>query len=103
METSSAQILEDMPGLLIWLQRVFWVMGGYMITSGILTIYLALTSFRKRAHGAAGVTILTGLTSIGWMVTVNFLIRSDFKWLLLAFFLLWPLALLLYRFERPKS
>lgn len=94
---SSLQTIQTMvPGLLIWLRRVFWVMGGYMFTTGLLTSYVALSTFRARAAGAALVVALAGLTSIGLMAVVNFVIDSDFKWIILAFTLPWPLALALY-------
>jgi hypothetical protein len=96
MGTSLAAIQASVPGLLVWLRRVFWVMGGYMFATGLLTLYVALTVFRARASGVVLVVALAGLTSIGWMAAVNFLIASDFKWLILAFALLWPLALTLY-------
>jgi hypothetical protein len=83
--TSMVDIQAAVPGLSTWLRRVFWVMGGYMVTSGLLTVYVALTSFRAGDRGAALVVAIAGLTSIGWMATINFLINSDFKWLLLAF------------------
>ncbi len=93
---SFAKIQEDVPQLLNWLNRVFWVMGAYMFTSGLLTLYTAATSFRKRARGVTSVMALAGLSSIGWMTIVNFMLGSDFKWLLLAFALLWGLALVLF-------
>jgi hypothetical protein len=89
LPTLQAQV----PRLLTWLTRIFWVMGGYIFTSGLLLLFIAVTSFRKRARGTAGVVTLAGLTSLGWMTMVNFLIDSDFKWLLLLFALLWGLAL----------
>ncbi len=101
--TSSARIQADLPGLQIWLGRVFWVMGGYIFTTGVFTTYVAITSFRMRIRGAAGIVFLTGLTSIGWMATVNFIISSDFKWVLLSFASLWLVAIALYRIERPES
>jgi hypothetical protein len=88
-----ADIQAAAPGLATWLRRVFWVMGGYMFTSGLLTAYIALTSFRIGDRGAILVVAIAGPASIGWMMAVNFLINSDFKWLLLAFALPWPLAL----------
>lgn len=103
MGTTLTQIQSDMPGLLLWLRRVFWVMGGYMFATGLLTVYVALTVFRSRAKGAVVVAAIAGLASIGWMVVVNFIIASDFKWLLLAFFLPWIIALGLYRLERSIS
>ncbi|MFC4950964.1 hypothetical protein [Pseudonocardia sp. GCM10023141] len=35
-----------------------------------------------------------GVTSIGWMAAVNFMIRSDFRWALLGLAGLWVLGLL---------
>lgn len=99
MGTSLAQIQATVPGVLIWIRRVFWVMGGYMFATGLLTVYVALTAFRRRTRGVTGIVILAGVTSIGWMAVVNFLLISDFRWLILVFFLLWPLAVGLYCVE----
>ena len=103
MGTSMAQIQLSVPGLLIWLRRVFWVMGGYMVATGLLTFYVALTSFRARVRGVAGVVAISGLTSIGLMAAVNLLIASDFRWLILSFVVPWALALALYRSERSAA
>jgi hypothetical protein len=46
------------------------------------------------------VVALSGLTSIGLMVVVNFVIESDFRWLLLVFALPWAAALPLYALRR---
>ena len=103
MGTSMAQVQMSVPGLLIWLRRVFWVMGGYMFATGLLTIYVALTSFRDRFRGAPVVVAISGLTSIGLMAAVNLLIASDFRWLILSFVVPWALALALYRSERSAA
>jgi hypothetical protein len=100
MGTSMAQVQMSVPGLLIWLRRVFWVMGGDMFATGLLTFCVALTSFRVRARSAAGVVAISGLTSIGLMATVNLMIASDFRWLILSFVFPWALGLALYRSER---
>lgn len=100
MGTTLEQIRGAFPGLLLWLPRVFWVMGGYMVSTGLLTCYLARTSFRNRAPGAAWVAALSGVTSIGLMVAVNFIIESDFRWLLLAFTAPWLVALWCYPLKR---
>ena len=103
MGSSLAQVQEALPGLSLWLRRVFWVMGGYIFTTGLLTVYLALTAFRSRARGAASVVAVSGLASIGLMVVVNFVIASDFRWLILSFALPWAVALALYRIERSDA
>src|SRR6266704_627857 len=77
MGVSLSTIQITAPTLLIWLRRVFWVLGASLFTSGLLTLYLALTSLRTRARGVSGVIALAGLTSVGWMSVVNFLIDSD--------------------------
>ena len=94
---SMAQLQSDVRRLLLWTRRVFWVLGGFMFASGVVTCYVAFTSFRARARGSASVVALSGLTSIGAMTAVNVVIDSDFKWLLLAFAVPWVLALVLYR------
>ncbi|MDQ6647033.1 MAG: hypothetical protein M3Y93_07355 [Pseudomonadota bacterium] len=89
---TGGQITALAPGLSAWLKHVFWVIGGYMAGTGVLTMYIALVSVPGRARGAAGVATLAGFLSIGWMATVNFIIDSDFKWLLLGAALLWGVA-----------
>lgn len=101
--TSLEEILIAVPGLLGWLEKVFWVMGGYILTTGVLTLYVAITSFRARAKGVAGIVALAGLASVGWMTVVNFAIGSGFKWLLLAFAVLWVFALVLFWLERRNT
>ncbi len=100
MKTSLSVINNSVPGLFAWLQKVFWVMGGYIFTTGLLTAYISLTSFRKRSSGAFYIATVTGITSIGLMSVVNFMINSDFKWVLLIFTLPWLIALILYRLHK---
>lgn len=97
-----AQIEANVPGLLPWLKRVFWVMGGYIFASGLLTCYVAVTSFRARTPGAALTVALAGAASIGLMVVVNFMLASDFRWILFSFTFFWIASLTFYFFERPR-
>lgn len=98
--TSLTEIENKIPGLTAWLQKVFWVMGCYVLTTGLLTVYVAQTSFRRRVPGVFLIVLITGLTSIGAMAIINFIIQSDFKWVLLAFNLPWFMALILYPFKK---
>lgn len=100
MQTTSMVINNSAPGLAVWLQKVFWVMGSYILTTGLLTIFIALTSFRKRTQGAFPIVAIAGMGSIGFMTIVNFIINSDFKWILLVFTLPWLIALILYRLHK---
>ena len=89
-------IQNNIPGLSVWLQKVFWVMGCYIFTAGLLTMYVAQTSFRTRTKGAFIIIAIAGLSSIGSMTIINFMLQSDFKWVLLAFTLPWFIGLILY-------
>ena len=97
---SLSAIQNNIPGLSDWLQKVFWVMGGYIFTTGLLTMYVAKTTFRTRTKGVFIIVSIAGLTSIGSMTMVNFMLQSDFKWVLLAFTIPWFLALILYTFKK---
>lgn len=83
------------PGMAEWLGRVLTVLGGYIIATGMLTVYIASTSFRRRSKGAIISIVLAGITSIGLMATINILIKSDFKWPLVSLAALWALAVVL--------
>ena len=100
MGSALQNVNDNITGLTNWLQKVFWVMGGYIFTTGLLTIFIALSSFRKRLRGAFSIVVVAGINSIGTMTLVNFMIDSDFKWLLLSFALLWTIALLLYQLKK---
>lgn len=98
--TSSTVLQENVPQLSVWLQKVFWVMGSYIFTTGLLTIFIALANFRSRTPYAFIIVLISGISSIGFMTIVNFIIPSDFKWILLVFCLFWVVALILYRFRK---
>lgn len=102
MGTTLDQIQLVMPGLLIWLRRVFWVMGGFMFATGLLLLHVALTTYRTHSISTRLVISAAVLSSIGWMAVVNFLIASDFKWLILTFNLPWIAALVLSLGERRQ-
>lgn len=93
MGTTAPAILEAVPGLARWLKRVFWVMGGYIASTGALVTYVANTGLRSGEGSALAVLALVWATSIGWMALVNVLIGSDFKRPLLGLAGLWGLAL----------
>src|SRR5207248_8737734 len=80
---SAAQLDAIKPRLEMWLTHVFRVMGGYVLATGILAVTLAVTSFRQHSTPAALGALAAGVASIGWMAAVNFMIDSDFKWVLL--------------------
>ena len=95
MGATIGQIQTTLPGLEPWLARVFGVLGGFMFASGLLTVYVATTTFKTGRLGPLAVIAVSGFASIGWMAITNFVIDSDFKWILLAFALPWVTALVL--------
>lgn len=95
MGSTVAQIQDILLQLAPWLRRVFGVLGGYMLATGLLTVHVAMTTFRSGRRGATMIAAVSGLVSIGGMAVTNFAIDSDFKWLLLAFTLPWVVALAL--------
>lgn len=100
MKTTLPVIHDAAPDLSAWLQKVFWVMGGYIFTTGLLIVFISFTSFRHRSPGVFSLVSLAGISSIGSMTVVNFMIGSDFKWLLLIFALPWAFSLILYRLHK---
>lgn len=99
MNLAPAELAAVRPRLEAWLGHVFWVMGGYVLATGVLTVTLAVTSFRAHHRAAAVGALIGGTASIGLMAVVNFAISSDFKWVLLGMALLWASSLALYWFE----
>lgn len=93
---SIAEIQAVAPNVAQWLGRVFWVLGGYIVATGILTTYLAVSPFRKRMRGVGIAAALAGVASIGLMATVNVIINSDFMWPLIGVATLWAVALMLF-------
>ncbi|WP_018322439.1 hypothetical protein [Bradyrhizobium sp. WSM2793] len=106
MDLTAAELQSIGSRLASWLTHVFRVMGGYIGATGVLALTLAWTSFREhRAAAAAGVAIAGGL-SIGLMAVVNFMIHSDFKWVLLGMALVWAASILMFireAAERPNA
>ena len=100
MGSALQNVNDNIPGLTNWLQKVFWVMGGYIFTTGLLIAFISFTSFRTRTRGAFSIVAISGLSSIGFMTIVNFIINSDFKWMLFAFTLPWIISLILYRIHK---
>jgi hypothetical protein len=99
MGVAAAQLDPIKPQLEAWLTHVFRVLGGYILATGALTVTLAATSFRRHSLTAAVGALVGGAASIGWMAVVNFMIGSDFKWVLLAMALVWACSLGLFGWE----
>ena len=95
MGAVSGEVQSAVPGLQRWAHRVFTVAGGFMMGSGVLTIFVAMNAVAGRAKGTWIVLALAGLFTVGTMSLTNFQLNSDFKWLLLIPSLLWVTGLVL--------
>ena len=96
METSLEALRLAAPGLERWLGHVFDVMGGFMVAAGALTVLVAWQFLASRAPGAMPAMIVAGASSVALMSATNFMLHSDFRWLLLAPALLWLAGLACY-------
>jgi hypothetical protein len=93
------QLEASAPQLALWLKHVFWVMGGYVTATGLLTAALAATALRERNPIAAIGLFAGGFASIGLMVLVNFIIDSDFKWQLASIGFVWAAGMVCFWIE----
>jgi hypothetical protein len=103
MVLTPAELRSVGPRLAAWLTHVFRVMGGYVTATGVLALTLAVTAFRQRQPWAVAGAVVAGVASIGWMAAVNFMINSDFKWVLLAFALTWAASIATFALEARRS
>ena len=84
------------PGLERWLGRVFNVMGGFMLATGAMTVLVAWRLPARREGGTLTALSVAGAASVGLMSATNFLLYSDFRWLLLLPALVWLAGLICY-------
>jgi hypothetical protein len=96
MGTTLAQLRQAAPGMESWLRVVFTVMGGYMIGAGALTLFLARAAMPRRLTGTALALCVAGLSTVVLMSAMNFVLHSDFRWLLLVPAVGWVLGVMAY-------
>ena len=100
MGSSLESIRLALPGLERWLRHVFNVMSGFMIATGVMTALAACHLPARRELTTFSALLLTGAVSVGLMSVTNFLLDSNFRWLLVLPALLWLAGLLCYLRER---
>lgn len=84
------------PNLAVWLGNVFTVMGGFMAGTGVLVAYVAWGVMPMRPRGMTIALALTGALTLVLMSGVNFVLHSDFRWLLVLPPVVWFIALAIY-------
>ena len=68
-------------------------LGGQAFAAKGLTVFVAVTDIRQGDKVAVIALALVGAAFIGLMAVVNFVIRSDFRWMLLGAAALWAAAI----------
>lgn len=101
--SSLESIRSAAPGLERWLGHVFNVMGGFMVATGAMTVLVACRFLARRERGTLSALSLAGAAGVALMSATNFLLHSDFRWLLLLPALLWLAGLLCYLQESAAS
>lgn len=91
------------PGLESWLGHVFNVMGGFMVATGVMTALVACRYLARRERGTLTAVAVAGAASVALMSATNFMLHSDFRWLLLLPALLWIVGLLCYLREGSRE
>lgn len=100
---SDDEMQKNIPRLFQWLHYVFIVMGGFIASSGILMYAMATLIVRQGVKGINFVFGVTGLLTVGMMSWINFLLDSQFKWLLLIPAILWTTGLVIYNIGNKSS
>ena len=94
--SSAIQVEVLLPHLVSWLRNVFTVMGGFIAGCGVLTILVSARVVPQCRQGTGAALACTGLLTVATMSWTNFLLDSDFKWLLVAPAVVWLLGLVGY-------
>lgn len=94
--TSLDQLRHAAPGLEPWLRIVFTVMGGCMAGCGVLTLFLARVAIPRRLPGSAWALGFAGLSTVVVMSVMNFVLHSDFRWVLVLPAVAWTVGVAAY-------
>ena len=86
------------PGIEVWLNCVFAVLGGQMAASGVLLTGTAFRVLQGHRPGTVEVAacIAAGLLSVTLMSAVNFALGSDFRWYLVGPVILWLAVVIVF-------
>ena len=97
LELGVASLHAGVPQLETWLHLVFVVLGGQMAAVGVLVVGSSLRIFQAQLRSSRELASLgaAGLLSVGTMSVVNFVLGSDFRWLLIAPVVAWSAGLVL--------
>jgi hypothetical protein len=69
---------------------------GTLVAVGVLTLHVALTTFRRHETGSGAAIAVAGISSFGTMTVVNVLLGSDFKKPLIGLSAIWAVGVFLH-------
>ena len=97
LATGRASLHAGLPRLETWLHLVFIVLGGQMAAIGALLIGSSFRIFHAQLSGGRELALLgaAGALSVCAMAGVNFVLGSDFRWLLIVPVVAWSAGLVL--------
>ena len=101
--SSAIEVEVLLPHLVSWLRNVFSVMGGFIAGCGALMIFVSLRAVPQRLPGTGTALACAGLLTVATMSWINFVLDSDFKWLLLAPAVAWLIGLVSYGVGRRST
>lgn len=96
MGTSIEALRAAVPSIERWLDHVFNVMGGFMIAAGVMTMHVAWQFLANRSIETLMALTVGGLSGVLLMSVTNFMLHSNFRWLLVMPVLLWVAGLVRY-------
>ena len=67
-----------------------------MVAAGAVTVLVACRYLASRAPGILAAMAVTGVAGVGLKSATNFMLHSDYRWLLLVPSLLWLAGLVCY-------
>ena len=101
--SSAIQVEALLPHLAPWLRNVFTVMGGFIAGCGVLIIFVSVRAVPQCLQSTGIALGSTGLLTVATMSWTNFVLDSDFKWLLLAPAVVWLLGFVIYGAGRSAA
>lgn len=97
---SMVRVEAALPHLASWLHNVFTVMGGFIAGSGVLLMFVSVRAIPQCFNGTGVALGSAGLLTVITMSWTNFVLDSNFKWLLLVPAIAWLLGLACYAVGR---